>query len=412
MDSLKCLVLAAGDGTRMLPLTARTAKPLLKVAGRPFVVHTLEVLRGAGVDDIAVLVGWQKEAVIGHFAKADKDLRPTFLEQEERLGTADAIGKAEPWAKGRFLCVNGDVLPPEGSIKRLLKEQRKDPSSVIMTCARVKDPTGYGVVEMGPDGVVTALVEKPERPSGECVNAGIYAFPKDIFDEVRETPMSRRGEFEITTTFQRLMAQGRLRAVVMEEPWIEVTYPWDLLRANAHLMQGLEGALEGKVEEGVHTEGPVVVREGAHVRSGTYIIGPAIIDSDARVGPNAFIRPSTYIGRGCHVGAACELKNTILNDGSDVPHLNYVGDSVIMEGCNLGAGTKVANLRLDEGPVPSTSKGRRVVSGLRKLGAIIGPGVKVGINCSIDAGTVISEDAFIGPGARVRGFVAPRARIH
>jgi len=409
---MKCLVLAARDGTRMLPLTARTAKPVLRVAGRPFLAHTLESLRAAGVAEVAVLVGWQREAVIGHFSKEDQALKPAFLEQEERLGTADAVRRAEAWAKGPFLCVNGDVLPPVRTLKAVARASKKDPSAAIMTCARVADPTGYGVVELDAEGRVSRIVEKPERPASDLVNAGIYAFPRDIFDEIRETPMSRRGEYEITTTFEHLMSRGRMRAVVMDEPWLEVTYPWDLLRVNAHLMEGLEGAVEGKVEDGAHLEGPVVVREGAHVRAGSYIIGPAIIDEGARVGPNCFVRPSTYIGKGCHVGASVELKNTILMDGSDVPHLNYVGDSVIMEGCNLGAGTKCANLRLDEGPVVSTSRGRRVSTGLRKLGAIIGPGVKTGINATIDAGAVISEDAFIGPGARVSGFVAPGARIH
>jgi bifunctional UDP-N-acetylglucosamine pyrophosphorylase/glucosamine-1-phosphate N-acetyltransferase len=154
-----------------------------------------------------------------------------------------------------------------------------------------------------------------------------------------------------------------------------------------------------------------VVREGARVRNGAYIQGPVIIDRGADVGPNCYVRPHTYIGRNCRVGNAVEVKNTVLNDGSNIPHQNYVGDSVIMEDVNLGAGTKVANLRLDEGSIPSISKGQRVNTGLRKLGAIIGPAAKVGINASIDPGTVISEEAFIGPGARAHGFIAPRTKV-
>jgi bifunctional UDP-N-acetylglucosamine pyrophosphorylase/glucosamine-1-phosphate N-acetyltransferase len=130
------------------------------------------------------------------------------------------------------------------------------------------------------------------------------------------------------------------------------------------------------------------------------------------VGPNCYIRGSTYIGRNCRVGNAVEVKNTVLMDRSNIPHHNYVGDSVIMEDVNLGAGTKVANLRLDGGNVTSVSKGKRINTGLRKLGTIIGPGVKTGINSVIDVGTVISEDAFIGPGARVKGFIAPGAKVY
>ena len=223
--------------------------------------------------------------------------------------------------------------------------------------------------------------------------------------------MSPRGEYEITSTFAAMMAEGRLRALEMEEPWIEVTYPWDVLRANTHLMLDLESSVEGTVEDGVHMEGAVVVREGARVRSGVYIEGPVIIDKGADVGPNCYLRGSTYIGRNCRVGAAVEVKNTVLMDKSNIPHHNYVGDSVIMEDVNLGAGTKVANLRLDGGNITSVSKGHRVNTGLRKLGAIVGPGVKTGINAIIDVGTVISEDAYIGPGARVKGFIAPGAKV-
>jgi bifunctional UDP-N-acetylglucosamine pyrophosphorylase/glucosamine-1-phosphate N-acetyltransferase len=395
----------------MLPLTARTAKPLLKVAGEPFISHTLSTASQVGLEDQAVLVGWHKEEVIFYFVQMDDLPKPAFLEQTERLGTAHAIAQAEEWIGGPFICINGDVLPTQQTLERLIEASRKDPSAVHMACSSVDNPVGYGIVEVDGDGCVTGLVEKPDRPAGNLVNAGLYAFPHDIFDAIRETPMSPRGEYEITTTFEDMMREGRLRAFQMEEPWIEVTYPWDMLRANSHLMTGLEGEIMGTVEDGVHIEGPVVVREGARIRSGSYIQGPVIIDREADVGPNCYIRPSTYIGRRCRVGNAVEVKNTILMDRSNIPHQNYVGDSVIMEDVNLGAGTKVANLRLDEGAVPSISRGVRINTGLRKLGAIIGPGVKTGINCTIDPGTIISEDSFAGPGAHVHGFVAPKSKV-
>ncbi len=408
---MQCLILAAGDGTRMLPLTARTAKPLLRVAGRPFIEHTISILGSAGISDVAILVGWQREEMMFYFAQMDHIGTPHFVVQSERLGTAHAIAQAEDWTDGPFLCINGDVLPDETTLRGLMEVSSKDPSVVAMACTHVDNPAGYGIVETDEHGCVTGLAEKPARPMSDRINAGMYAFPGDIFDAIRETPMSPRGEYEITTTFEGLMAQGRLRALEMTEPWFEVTYPWDVLRINAHLMRDLEGSIEGVVEESVHMEGPVVVREGARVRAGAYIQGPVFIDERAVVGPNCYLRGSTYIGRECHVGSSVEIKNTILMDRSNIPHHNYVGDSVIMEDVNLGAGTKVANLRLDGGRITSQSKGRRVNTGLRKLGAIIGPGVKIGINASIDVGTVLSENAYVGPGARVKGFVAPGARV-
>jgi len=112
------------------------------------------------------------------------------------------------------------------------------------------------------------------------------------------------------------------------------------------------------------------------------------------------------------VGNGSEVKNSIFMEDSRAPHINYVGDSILGERVNLGAGTKIANLRLDEGSISVTLKGKAVDTGLRKLGAIIGDDVKIGINTSIDAGTIIGEETFIGMGAVVRGTIAPRSRIH
>jgi bifunctional UDP-N-acetylglucosamine pyrophosphorylase/glucosamine-1-phosphate N-acetyltransferase len=140
-------------------------------------------------------------------------------------------------------------------------------------------------------------------------------------------------------------------------------------------------------------------------------VGPVIIGEGCDIGPNCYIRPSTYIGDGGKVGNGCEVKNSIVMAGSHVPHINYIGDSVIGQRCNLGAGTKVANLRLDGGNIKVVMKGGRVDTGLRKLGVIMGDDVKTGINASIDVGTMVGEESFVGPGAYVSGYIAPRSRV-
>jgi bifunctional UDP-N-acetylglucosamine pyrophosphorylase/glucosamine-1-phosphate N-acetyltransferase len=132
-----------------------------------------------------------------------------------------------------------------------------------------------------------------------------------------------------------------------------------------------------------------------------------VIGDNCVIGPNCYIRPHTAIGDNCHVGSAVEIKNSIVMRNSNVPHHNYVGDSIIGEECNLGAGTKVANLRLDKKniSVANTDTGRR------KLGAIMGDGVETGINASLNVGTMIGDHTFIGPGVVVNGVVLPNSRI-
>ena len=122
-------------------------------------------------------------------------------------------------------------------------------------------------------------------------------------------------------------------------------------------MAGIERRIEGVVEEGATLKGNVVVEKGALVRSGSYIEGPVYISSGCDIGPNCYIRPSTCLGKNVRIGASVEVKNSIVMNGTHIPHHNYVGDSIIGERCNFGAGTKVANLRFDNKSVKVSFNG-------------------------------------------------------
>jgi bifunctional UDP-N-acetylglucosamine pyrophosphorylase/glucosamine-1-phosphate N-acetyltransferase len=408
---LKAWILAAGEGTRMRPLTANIPKPLLPVAGKPFLRHVIEALRDGGVTDLSILIGWQARRVRETFAHGEAlGVRIEYEEQPERLGTAHAIGLARTHVDGPFLALNGDIVLTAKTVRGLL-EMHKKTGGPVMAVAESSDPSQFGVVETR-DGKVVGIEEKPKHPKSSLINAGLYVFDPDVFRLIEKTPKSPRGEYEITDTLSLLFRERDVHAYTMEEEWIDVGRPWDLLKANEILLRGLKEDIRGEVHRGATVEGPIVVGEGTQVRSGADIRGPVVIGEESEIGPNCFIRPSTSIGSKCKVGGACEVKNSIVMDGTHVPHLNYVGDSILGERCNLGAGTKVANLRLDERNVVVTMKGKEVDTGLRKLGCIMGDDVKTGINASIDVGTIIGEGSFIGVGAIARGTIAPMSRIH
>ena len=407
---MKAVVLAAGEGTRMRPLTANLPKPLLPVAGKPFLRHTLEALHAAGISQVAILVGWQGHRIRESFGDGTGlGLSIAYEEQAARLGTAHAVGCMRAHANGAFVSVNGDVVVSSEALVALIAHYKKV-GSPVMGLAEVSNPSSFGVVELN-DGKVVGLEEKPRQPKSHLINAGVYIFDEDIFPLIDTTPKSPRGEFEITDTIGALMAKRDVYGFRLPGEWIDVGRPWDLLRANAALLAPLKGSNHGDVESGATLEGEVLIEEGARVRRGSYIQGPTIIGAGAEIGPNCYVRPSTSIGPKAKVGNACEVKNSILMAATHVPHQNYVGDSILGERCNLGAGTKVANLRLDEAAVKVVWKGIEVDTGLRKLGVIMGDDVKVGINASIDAGTIIGEESFLGPGAHARGNIAPRSRI-
>jgi UDP-N-acetylglucosamine diphosphorylase / glucose-1-phosphate thymidylyltransferase / UDP-N-acetylgalactosamine diphosphorylase / glucosamine-1-phosphate N-acetyltransferase / galactosamine-1-phosphate N-acetyltransferase len=407
---MKAVILAAGEGTRMRPLTANLPKPLLPVAGKPFLRHTLEAVREAGVREVTVLIGWQGHRIRELFGKGDGlGLSIAYEEQSERLGTAHAIGRLREHVDGAFLSVNGDVVVRGDALRRLVAHHAKV-RAPVMAVAEVEDPRPFGVVELD-DGMIVGLEEKPKSPRSKLINAGIYVFEPDIFPLIDKTPKSSRGEYEITDTLRSLIEAGNLHGFRLPGDWIDVGRPWDLLRANEALLKDLKGKVQGTVEPGADLVGEVLVEEGARVRRGAVIEGPTIVGPGADVGPNCYIRPATSLGHKVKVGSACEVKNSILMDGTHVPHQNYVGDSILGERCNLGAGTKVANLRLDEATIRVNWRGTEIDTGLRKLGVIMGDDVKVGINASIDAGAIIGEGSFLGPGSRVRGNVAPGSRV-
>jgi bifunctional UDP-N-acetylglucosamine pyrophosphorylase/glucosamine-1-phosphate N-acetyltransferase len=380
------------------------------VAGKPFLRHTLEALRDAGVRDVAILIGWQGHRVREAFGRGSEiGLRIVYEEQAERLGTAHAVGSLRAHVGDEFLSVNGDVVVSGDALKAMIAYHDSVRAPVI-GLARVPDPRSFGVVRMEGDRVV-GLDEKPRTPTSDLVNAGIYIFDADIFPLIDATPKSPRGEFEITDTIRVLLAKRDVFGFHLPGEWIDVGRPWDLLRANEALLRPLKGEMRGEVETGVTLRGEVLVDEGAVVRHGSYVEGPTILGPGADIGPNCYIRPSTFVGTKAKVGNACEVKNSIVMGHTHIPHQNYVGDSILGERCNLGAGTKVANLRLDEASVKVLWRGEEVDTGLRKLGVIMGDDVKVGINASIDPGTIIGGGSFIGPGATVRGNIAPSSRI-
>jgi UDP-N-acetylglucosamine diphosphorylase/glucosamine-1-phosphate N-acetyltransferase len=407
---LKGYILTAGEGMRMRPLTSNIPKPLLPVAGKPFLEHNIEAMKAVGIKDIILLVGWKANRVREHFGDGkDFGVRIDYLEQKERLGTAHAISMVEDKVAEPFFCLYGDIVMSKQSVEGMISHHRKVKGSV-MALASVLDPKRYGCVEVE-DGVLTNIVEKPEVPVSNLVNAGAYILDPEIFDAVRQTKKSVRGEYEVTDSFKILLDRKHMFAYKLTGEWIDVARPWDLLEANRILMTDVESAIEGDVSDRAVLKGPVRIAKGTVVEAGSMIIGPAIIGADCTIGPNAFIRPSTSIGSGCKIGNGVEVKNSIVMNDTKIPHLSYVGDSVIGERCNFGAGTKVANLRLDEQEVNVIVEGRRVGSGRRKLGVIMGDDVKTGINATIDAGSIVGEGTFIGLGAVAKGTIAPRSKV-
>lgn len=394
---MKCVILAAGIGKRMYPLTQTRPKVMVTIANHPILEHLLLCAKDAGINDFIFVTGYRKDLVESYFEDGSKwGVKISYIFQKEQLGTANAIDVTRDVAGKRFLVLNGDVLIKSDCIKKLL-EKKED---FVLTLTKRKGK-GFGVIEVEGESV-KKITEKPKDAKIGLVNAGIYIFNDSIFDAIDKTPVSERGEYEITDSLQYLIDKGIGVGYHTMEDWIDVGYPWNLLDANEDMLKNIKTKVKGKIEKRATIHGDVIIKEGTIVRNGSYIIGPVAIGKDCDIGPNCFIRPYTSIGDDVRVGNGVEIKNSIIMNGTKVGHLTYIGDSVIGEDCNFGAGTIVANLRHDNRSILVNVKGEKIDSNRRKLGVIFGDGVKTGINSTLNVGMVAEAEKMIGPGEVVR----------
>ena len=390
---MQTVVLAAGEGTRMRPLTAAQPKPMLPVAGTPLLEHTLDRAVAAGANRLVVVVGYESDRVRDHFGNQHGGVDIEYAVQTEQRGTADAVSAAAPLLDDEpFVVLNGDALYDQASLNALYS------NGPAVGSYRVDNPSAYGVLQIADadETQVTGVVEKPANPESNLINTGAYVFPAAAHD-LLNVETSERGELELTDVLEAVCNQFSVTAVPFDR-WLDVGRPWELLAANEWLLESLSTRLDGSVHEGATLDGPVVVAEGATIKAGVTIEGPVYVDRGATVGPNAYVRGSTYLAPDTKVGNAVEVKNSILMGGATVGHLSYVGDSVLGQRVNFGAGTKVANLRHDGEPVTLTVKGERVSTGRRKLGVIVGDDAKTGINTSLNAGVVLGTGTTTRPG--------------
>ncbi|MEM2465881.1 MAG: sugar phosphate nucleotidyltransferase [Candidatus Bathyarchaeia archaeon] len=413
---MKAVVLAAGEGTRLQPITLTRPKHLISVGGKPVLEHCLNAVKACGISEIVIVVHYMAEAIRRYFGSGEKlGLKIEYAYQKGVLGTGNAASVVEPFVDGDFVLVYGDLLFTAEALKKVLEMHSLKKPSATLSVVPVERPEDYGIIELKDDGVVKRIIEKPPRKEAptNLANAGLYVFTSEIFEKLRRISASLRGELEIIDAIELLIREGK-SVFAVEIPrgeWFDIGRPWDLLEANRWALTRMEHGVFGNVEECAHIIGPVTVAETARIRSGAYIEGPAYIGEYSDVGPNCYIRPCTSIGKNVRIGNACEIKNSIIMDRVHVGHLSYVGDSIIGENCNLGAGTITANYRLDAGTIKMMIKDKLVDTGRTKLGAVLGDNVKTGINALLMPGVKVGNNCWIGPNVTVYRDLPPNTVI-
>ena len=393
---MQAVMMVAGKSTRTYPLTLTRPKPLLPILNRPLIYHSLDQMVDL-FDKVILIVGYRQDMIRDLLGDEYRGIKIVYQEQKEQLGTGHAVLQAEPHIDGRFVVMNGDDLFAREDLEALCKFNN------AALVKRVADPSLYGVYQLDDKERAIKIVEKPKEYLGDLANIGCYIFEKEIFSRLANLQPSIRNEYEITDAIQQLCDEKKFYVQPIKGFWLPTGFAWDLLNHQEYFfeMQHQHHILS-ELEEGVTIKGHVQIGKNTKVRSGVTIEGPAIIGDNCIIGPNCYIRQNSCIGDNCKIGHAVEIKNSIIMNKSNICHLSYVGDSVIGEGCNLGAGTITANVRHDGEQVMSMIKGKLVASSRTKLGCVMADGVHTGINTSIYPGRKFWPSTFTLPGEIVK----------
>jgi NDP-sugar pyrophosphorylase family protein len=334
---VKGVILAAGKGTRMLPLTERRPKPLVPVLDRPMLEHIVTGARDAGVDHFALIVGHLGDMIREYFGDGSRlGVRITYLVQEEMKGTGAAALLAEEFIGGEpFFMSWGDIIVPPRNYKKVISAFEPGKTDAVLSLNWVEDPYEGAAVYVQ-DGFVERIEEKP--PKGTATthfnNAGLFVYTADILDRVKTLKPSKRGEIELPEAVQQMVQEGkRIRAVELEGYWSDVARPSAVLALNEMIMQDRYGDARGvyfapsaKISDDSIFRPPVYVGEGCEVR-------------EAKLGPNVVLMD------GCRVEPGAEIKDIAVFTGGQVSKGAKVHDCVVEEGALVPEGVKIAGER-------------------------------------------------------------------
>jgi glucose-1-phosphate thymidylyltransferase len=380
---LKAVILAAGEGIRLRPLTLYKPKVMIRVANRPILEYVVRALAHNRVKDILMIVGYRRERIMTYFEDGQKfGVNIEYEVQEKQLGTAHALSLAEGKVDDGFLVLPGDNIADPAIVRDLLASQA--PYTIAVTESNL--PSKYGVVLLR-GKQVTRIVEKPESPMGNLISTGIFQLSSKIFGTIKQC--AQQGSHDMTAVFQALLDDGeKISALKTPARWSDVVYPWDLLDLNARVLSEGGEATAGTLESGVHIRGNVQIGEGSVIRSGTYIEGPVRIGRGCDIGPNVCILPSVSIGDNVHVQSSTEIRNSLIMSDVTIGPGGLVSHSVIGDGSRLGAhfvaGADKAQVILD-----------KEVHNVPCLGVIMGEDTVAG-NC-----VTVEPGIFIGSSCRI-----------
>jgi len=355
-------ILAAGRGKRMRPLTETRLKGSLPLHNKPLLLWLVEQLLSSGVVSKVVLViaPWQEAAMRSLFASTAFSADVLFTVQDPPRGTADAVAQVEPFVAAdaqQLLVLNGDILADLPAVlPKLFARQSALQAKAVLA---VFPGTGarYGLLQLAADGTVLSIKEKQQHPgetSGESgyINAGIYLFDRAIFEAIRRTPLSERGEYELTDAITLLGKEGAIGATIIDA-WMSLENPLDLLKAQSYFpaaeLRCLQFHSGGEI--GFKAADTLFFDEETTIEfSSIAVRGPVLLGKGSLIAPGAVLGPAVFLGNDCTIGAGVKLAHSLLLEGCRVEAGCTVRNLVAGEEVLIGAQTKIAAAATGEPP--------------------------------------------------------------
>lgn len=388
----QAVILAAGEGQRLRPFTVAKPKVMLAIAGKPILQYVIESLYQNGIRHIVVVIGYCKEQVLDYIGSGEQfGVEVIYVTQERQLGTAHALAQAQAVTEKKFLVLPGDHLIEANTIASFVSAA---PNAILLK--QVDDPSRYGVVTTV-DGRLKNIAEKPQTPSTNIVNTGIYAFSRDIFDLIES-------DLDIPDVLNKMVAQGKvISARETSGTWLDVAYPWDILRLNDTVIRKMQPSIGGTIEEGASVKGLVSIGKTTVIKANCYIGGPVVIGDNCEIGPNACILPATSIGNNVVISPFTEVKNSVIGDDVSIGPGCLIEDSVIDQGCVINshfiAGSNQTEIKIDSE--------YHVVT----IGAMLGEGCNLGSCVTAQPGVIVGSHSQVQAAKVISGRLPDRSLV-
>ena len=374
---MQAIILAAGEGSRLRPLTQNRPKALLPAAGKPILGHVISSLHAAGIHDIIVVVGYRSEMVMKYLS-AFPDI--SVVHQANQLGTADAVAAALPLVTDDLLILPGDNYISSASIRALLKHS----NSILIT--RSKESARYGVLTLK-DNYILSIQEKPKHVTTMLISCGAYHISQSLCASIPSYG------YDMTDFFDATISHVPFTAVHTDE-WEDAIWPWHLLGLNNSLLLHIPTLKQGTISSHAVIEGPVFIGKRATIGPYTHIKGPAYIGEDVILSSHVGIGPGCSIGARSYIGAFTALSHSLLMEDVTIQEQGYIADSVIGERTHIHAATKLIPgkgvMKMPQGDLVESS-----------FGAIIGSDAIIGAGSMISH-AIIGNGSVTGMNAQVR----------